>query len=495
MLFNSYAFIFAFLPVALAGFFAAARWAGAKAALGFLVAASGFFYGWWNPRYLLLIALSIAVNFVLGTSLAKTAALGPVVARRARLWLGVAFNLGLLGYYKYANFVVDTVNWTGGWRITVDRIVLPLAISFFTFQQIAFLVDAWRGKARPYRLHEYTFLVTFFPHLIAGPIVQHGDLLSQLTEKVFRPDRRNLAIGASYFVIGLFKKVVVADSIAPWVGPVYDAHGGGAGALLAWQATVAYSLQLYFDFSGYSDMAIGLARLFNFRFPVNFNSPYKATSVIDFWRRWHMSLSRFLREYLYFSLGGGRRGPVRRYTNLMLTMLLGGLWHGAGWGFVLWGGLNGLFLMVNHGFRWLRGAGESEDDAPRGHWLATEASVLLTFVAIMFSRVFFRAPDLDSALAVLKSLLGFGPEAAAVASLAPWLVLVGLWIACRVLPNSQELLAGLEPQATATTTRLSAAPAWLRWSLTPRWAAVTALLAGVALLNLDRVSAFLYFQF
>jgi alginate O-acetyltransferase complex protein AlgI len=489
VLFNSLVFICGFLPLTLLGFFGLSRMLGQRAALGFLVLASLGFYGWWNPRYLWLIALSVCVNHAVGRGLARVRA--QEGRRRLLLTVGVAFNLGLLGYYKYANFFVDTLNAVAGTHFDLERILLPLAISFFTFQQIAFIVDASRGKTAPSSFLEYCFLVAFFPHLIAGPIVQHGELLSQLRPEAFRPSARNLGLGATLFVAGLAKKVLIADPLAPWVSPVYDAGAtlGAPDMAQAWVATVAYSFQLYFDFSGYSDMATGLARMFNFTFPQNFDSPYKANNIIDFWRRWHMSLSRFLREYLYFPLGGSRRGPVRRYVNLMLTMLLGGFWHGAGPGFVVWGGLNGLYLVLNHLWHALRGEDESGARRP---WLWVELSGLATFVLVMLSRVFFRTPSLGEALEVLTGLSG--RSAAGLGTLQghmlPLALFALLWVAVRALPNTQQLLADDSP-----VTRPVQGVARLRFRLHPTWGLALAVLAVACLLSLQQVSEFLYFQF
>lgn len=489
MLFNSFVFIAGFLPLALLGFFGLARALGQRAALAWLVLASLGFYGWWNPRYLWLIALSVGVNYAAGRLLTQHRE--HAARRRLLLTLGVAFNLALLGYYKYANFFVDSLNAAAGTRFNLERIFLPLAISFFTFQQIAFIVDASRGKTGPYSFLEYCFLVTFFPHLIAGPIVQHGDLLSQLKPQAFRPSAQNLGVGVALFVAGLAKKVLVADHLAAWVGPVYDGPlaFGALGTAQAWIATVAYSFQLYFDFSGYSDMAIGLARMFNFTFPQNFDSPYKANNIIDFWRRWHMSLSRFLREYLYFSLGGNRHGRVRRHVNLMLTMLLGGFWHGAGLGFVVWGGLNGLYLVVNHLWHELRGV---QERVPQRFWLWAELSGLATFVLVMLSRVFFRAPTMDRSFEVLAGLAG--QSAAGLGTLQgqlrPLLLFALLWVAVRALPNTQQLAADYAP-----VTRPVQGVSWLRLRLQPAWAVALAVVAVLSLLSLQQVSEFLYFQF
>ena len=293
-------------------------------------------------------------NFSAGLVLSRAAA-----AHRHRLLvLAVAGDLALLGYFKYAGFLVGTADQFLGGAWPIPAIVLPLGISFFTLTQIAFLVDTARSQARDYKFTHYLLFVCYFPHLIAGPILHHKELMPQLDRAdIVRFSPRRLALGLSYFTIGLFKKTVIADALSPYVGRVFDgaAQGMAPSGAEAWGAVLAYTLQLYFDFSGYSDMAIGLARMFGVRLPLNFDSPYKAVSIIEFWRRWHMTLSRFLRDYLYIPLGGNRHGTVRRYVNLLLTMLIGGLWHGAGWNFMLWGGLHGLYLAVNHLWRALVG--------------------------------------------------------------------------------------------------------------------------------------------
>ncbi|MDW8310963.1 MAG: MBOAT family O-acyltransferase, partial [Verrucomicrobiales bacterium] len=317
MLFNSYEFIFVFLPVTLAGFFWLGHHGRARWAIGWLVLASFFFYGWWNPKYLALLGGSVLFNYSMGLALSRRVRTG---AGRALMIAGVAANLLLLGVFKYTNFLVDNFNALCGTDWQVARIIIPLGISFFTFQQIAYLVDAWRGETREYNFVDYALFVTFFPQLIAGPIVHHKEMLPQFSQRgVFRFSPRDFAIGVSIFAVGLFKKAVIADGVAGYSTPVFDLakNGGTPGFAQAWGAVLAYTLQIYFDFSGYSDMAIGLGRLFGIVLPLNFHSPYRATNIIEFWRRWHMTLSRFLRDYLYFTLGGNRRGPARRYVNLM----------------------------------------------------------------------------------------------------------------------------------------------------------------------------------
>ena len=354
MLFNSYEFIFLFLPIVLLGFHLIGKQGHHRVAIAWLVGASLFFYGWWNPAYLLLMLFSVLFNYSVGVSLSNTS--GRKLLSKTILTIGVSVNLAILGYFKYANFFVDNLNALSGTNLILNEVILPLAISFFTFQQIAYLVDAYRGKTKEYNFLHYCLFVTFFPQLIAGPIVHHKEMLPQFAkDAVYKLRSKHLAIGITIFALGLFKKVVLADGVSVYATPVFNA--AEAGVMLtffeAWGGALAYTFQLYFDFSGYSDMAIGIARMFGIRLPLNFNSPYKATSIIDFWRRWHITLSRFLRDYLYIPLGGSRKGRVRRYINLMTTMILGGLWHGAGWTFLLWGALHGFYLMINHAKRFL----------------------------------------------------------------------------------------------------------------------------------------------
>ena len=352
MLFNSEIFLFLFLPLTLLVFYLLGHFGKIKLALASLVIASLLYYGWWKPIYLPLILGSMTVNYGLGYLIQKLQRSG--ATGKATLVVGIVFNLGLLGYFKYANFFVDNLNALSGDDWKLAPILLPLAISFFTFQQIAYLVDVHQKKAQEVDLLRYALFVTFFPQLIAGPIVHHSEMMPQFANKnIGRFQLANLITGGMIFAIGLFKKVVLADNIAPYATAVFNAsaEGNSVPFVDAWTGVLAYTFQIYFDFSGYSDMAIGLGRMVGICLPLNFNSPYKATGIIDFWRRWHMTLSRFLRDYLYIPLGGNRMGPSRRYVNMITVMLLGGLWHGAGWNFVIWGALHGVYLGVNHAWR------------------------------------------------------------------------------------------------------------------------------------------------
>jgi D-alanyl-lipoteichoic acid acyltransferase DltB (MBOAT superfamily) len=408
MLFSSSEFIFVFLPLVFAGFLLARKLQWHDGGVLWLVASSLFFYGWWNPKYLILIVVLIGVNFYLARIILAAASPG---LRKMWLIAGLVLNLGTLGYFKYTNFLVQNINALAGTQFTLANIVLPLGISFFTFQKIAFLVDTYHGHVKRVRLLDYSLFVLFFPQLIAGPIVHHAEVVPQFKDigrGAVNWDR--VAVGLGLFFVGLFKKVVLADSLAAYaVNPVFGAISSGLKPVFleAWGGVLGYTLQLYFDFSGYSDMAIGAALLFGIRLPQNFNSPYKAVSIIDFWRRWHMTLSRFLRDYLYISLGGNRRGPTRRYVNLFLTMLLGGLWHGAAWTFVVWGALHGTYLIVNHGWQLARDRLRPAGSAG-GSGIGKAIGIAVTFSAVMIGWVFFRADSIHSAMALLRTMFGGG---------------------------------------------------------------------------------------
>lgn len=404
MLFNSYAFIFLFLPLVLLGFFQLGRHSHAWAA-GWVAAASLFFYGWWNPAYLGLLLASIIGNYSFGLWIAKA-----THTRRLLLIVAIAANILLLAYYKYADFFLDSIGTLTGTQFDLEQVILPLGISFFTFTQIAFLVDTYQGKVKEYNFVHYTLFVTYFPHLIAGPVLHHKEMMPQFARATtYRVNWVNVATGLLLFTLGLCKKVLWADSLAPFSTAIFDGvqHGIVTATLPtiyeAWSGALAYTLQIYFDFSGYTDMALGIALMFNIRLPVNFNSPYQSTSIIDFWRRWHITLSTFLRDYLYIPLGGNRHGKLRRYINLLTTMLLGGLWHGAGWTFVLWGALHGIFLAINHIWReWISERYLSW--VP--NWLGALTGGILTFIAVVAAWVVFRADNLEQALVILNAMFG-----------------------------------------------------------------------------------------
>jgi D-alanyl-lipoteichoic acid acyltransferase DltB (MBOAT superfamily) len=528
MLFNSYAFLFLYFPVVFAAFFAIGRHSRALAAL-WLFAASLFFYGWWNPAYVGLLIGSILFNFAVGSAISREHGRGAASRAKALLVGGVGGDLALLAYYKYANFFVANTNQLLGTGWQLPEVILPLGISFFTFTQIAFLVDAYRGEVKERNFIHYGLFVTYFPHLIAGPVLHHKEMMPQFAQPgTYRPRWENVSVGLSIFVIGLFKKTVLADGIAQYSTPVFDAAAAGQTLTLfeAWGGALAYTFQLYFDFSGYSDMAIGLSRMFGVKLPLNFHSPYKATSIVEFWRRWHITLSRFLRDYLYFALGGNRRGRVRRYLNLMVTMLLGGLWHGAGWTFLVWGGLHGVYLCVNHAWSHLADRLLPHPLLPRG--MTKLLAWLMTFVAVVIGWVFFRAASFDAAVAMLEGMAGLNgvavPNALAARLGAAWPMLAELgvtiylgggsqfiftWLWAGALltvavamPNTQQIMHRFEPVLQmhrtdeASEVRLLARlHPILCWTPNRRWAVATGTVAALGVLAMSRISEFLYFQF
>lgn len=371
-----------------------------------LLGASIVFYAWWSVPYLLLLSISISANYLLGSYILSN----KNVSNNLALRLGIIFNISLLVYYKYTNFFVDQANELFGANFTNESILLPLAISFFTFQQIAYLVDCSRGNARKSDFLNYALFVSFFPQLIAGPIVRAQEMLPQIMaiKKKANISAENLSIGVTLFVIGLFKKVILADSLAVYATPIFDGadHGAYVSSGEAWIGSLAYTFQLYFDFSGYSDMAIGLARMFGFRLPINFISPYKATSIIQFWKSWHITLSSFLQEYLYIPLGGNRHGAWRKSINLMITMFLGGIWHGAGWTFIVWGLLHGIYLVINHAWRSLTKPYLQLAHRIRPNFIYKTIVWAITFISIVVAWVVFRAHTIDGAILMLRAMFG-----------------------------------------------------------------------------------------
>lgn len=480
MLFNSYEFILLFLPVSVLGYFLLSR-SNAQTGKWWLFLASLFFYGYWNYKYVPLILSSIAVNYGVATIMQGS--------NRKRAWLiaGVTFNLVLLGYFKYVDFFIENLNRALSTDFNLTYIALPLAISFFTFQQISFLVDTYQDKVREKGLVNYLLFVTFFTQLIAGPIVHHAEMMPQFADQTKkRFNWNNVAKGVFIFIIGLSKKVIIADTFAVWATKGFDV-ATHLNLAEGWVTSLSYSLQLYFDFSGYTDMAIGGALLFNIELPLNFNSPYKALDIQDFWRRWHMTLSRFLRDYLYIPLGGNRNGTMQLYRNLFITFLLGGLWHGAAWTFVFWGALHGLAIIAH---RIWKSAGLQ---MPK--WLAW----FITFNFVNIAFVFFRAKHWADATKVLKGMAGLTgvtlPHAleAKLPMLQQWGVHFGqmlydisgsmftlVWLAlffimAVLFKNSNALGDDFNPNM--------------------RTAFVAITIGFVAFLYLNRVSEFLYFQF
>lgn len=456
MLFNSYLFIFVFLPAAFILYYGLNHLGQYKAAMAALVVLSVIFYGYNNPKYALILLASIAVNYGLHICLLKENKAG---FRRTCLVFGILFNLGLLGYFKYLGFFVENMNRVLQGRFSVPSIALPLGISFFTFQQVSFVIDSYYRRMPRYAFMEYALFVSFFPQLVAGPIVLHSEMLPQFknAEKK-RIDYENLAAGIRYFSMGLAKKVLIADSL----GRIVDAGYQDIWALDRWGAVsvmLAYTLQIYFDFSGYCDMAMGLGKFFNIDLPVNFNSPYKAADIGEFWKRWHMTLTRFFTTYLYIPLGGNRKGKFRTYLNVMIVFTVSGLWHGADWSFVLWGMLHGAAQVLH---RMMQG----KLRMPR--WLG----FLLTFGFVNVAWVFFRADSIGQAVGLFGRMLRGGSGAFPFVKFGVYLVLVAVILLAK---NSHEYVEEKE--------------------LTWKAAAVDVVLFAAAVFSLSQVSTFLYFNF
>jgi D-alanyl-lipoteichoic acid acyltransferase DltB (MBOAT superfamily) len=529
MLFNSYVFVCGFLPAVLLGFFLCGR-AGRDAALLWLIGASAVFYAWWRPLNVLLMSPSILINFGLARLLLRMRDVRPGLAR-AVLLCGVAFNICFLGYFKYHNFFLDVAGDITGTHPVLTHVILPLGISFITFQKIAFLVDVQAGRIAAFTLRDYALFVLFFPQLVAGPIVHYREMMPQFHAARGWFNAEDLAVGISLFCAGLFKKAVLADGVAVYVSPIYAAAAaGGHPALLdGWIAALGYTLQIYFDFSGYTDMALGLARLFGIVLPPNFNSPLRATNIIDFWLRWHISLTRFLTAYIYNPLtlaltrrrlAQGRAVMGRKVTwpaflwllvlPTMLTMAVSGLWHGAGYTFVIWGLMHGAFLVINHAWRQVR---------PKAAWygqVAGPGGFLLTFGAVVVAMVMFRADrpgtawriwqgmacvqgvalpqavlahagGLQPVLAGIGVRADFGSGAVLFRSLAWILALLVIALAC---PNTMQILSTYRPALGVRPE-----PGGLRWRPDPAWALFIGVVAAAGFLSLGQLSEFLYWQF
>jgi len=487
MLFNSYEYLFVFLPLTVIIYFLLNRQRYTKAATASLVLASLVFYSWWNVKYLALITCSILVNFGTGSALVNMGKERPDNrSRKYVLLFGVLFNIVLLGYYKYADFFIANLSALSGLQLGLQKVILPLGISFFTFTQIAYLVDTYKDTAREYDFLNYALFVTFFPHLLAGPIIHHKEMMPQFASvrnKVL--NYRNLSYGLFLFFIGLFKKIIIADELAPVANAGFDA-ASSLTFVEAWVTSLSYTFQLYFDFSAYTDMALGAALLFNIRLPFNFNSPYKALDIADFWRRWHMTLSRFLRDYVYIPLGGNRRGTFRTYQNLMATFLIGGLWHGAGWTFVFWGFLHGAGTLVHR--LWSR----VNVRLPRA------LAWFITFNFVNVAWIFFRARSWPDAMKVVKGMVGtngvvlsegvasklgfvqeygvtFGQLFFQYIHHNVWFLIIVLLLVSVYARNSDEMVQKFKP--------------------TWKTALFTGTAAIYALLSMNKVTEFLYFNF
>jgi alginate O-acetyltransferase complex protein AlgI len=506
MLFNTSEFIFIFLPLAVALHFLVAR-RSVTAAAAVTTLSSLAFYAYWNPPFVLLPVLSIGANFLLGRAIAAA----PEPRARRLMIVGILANLLVLGYFKYADFLL---------AILAARAphpgAVPLALSFTTFVQIAFLAHVWRHRPA-FDLARYAMFVSFFPHLIAGPIVRWNELGPQIGDRLrYRLDLNNVALGLTIFCLGLGKKVLIADRLAPHVAPVFDAAALGEPitALAAWGASFAYSAQLYFDFSGYCDMAVGLGLLFNMRLPINFAAPLRAASIIDLWRRWHITLSRFLRDFVYVPLGGSNCGPLRRSGNLIMTMVLGGLWHGANWTFIAWGAFNGVLLVLNHAWRSWRGPRAPTRSGRFAGWCAT-------FGAFALGMTMFRSADIGAVQHMLLAMLGradgpASPDHIRVAAdlysirhgylseqlVRAWLGVnwsviatlstLGALAIALLVPDTMELVDYREGEPHSDWRRSAGR---LAWRPSPAWLAVTSIVFAVAFTYFWEFNEFLYYQF
>jgi alginate O-acetyltransferase complex protein AlgI len=505
MLFNSAAFIFKFLPLALLGFAVLGRF-GRRAAIGWLAFISIVFYMAWKPAFVVLLLGSIALNFLLSRLIAAS----KTKPRVQSFWLitGIAGNLGALCYFKYLFPLLHFFTRHGWSQHEWGNVVLPLGISFFTFTQLGYLIDLRDGVAEPQSLTSYALFVTFFPHLIAGPILHHKEIMPQFAEeRQYGLNRADLSVGLTWFVMGLCKKVLIADMIAPYADAVFAAPAQQSIAT-AWIGAVTYVLQLYFDFSGYSDMAIGLARMFSIRFPFNFNSPYKAASVIEYWQRWHMTLTHYITLYLYSPialnvrrrrLDAGKAISKKATRTLegfvalvayptVVTMLLAGIWHGAGLQFILFGLIHGVCITLEHAWNLFR-----PSNGKSMHPLAHMAAVLRVSLTVVIADIFFRAPSVRGAWSLLRSMFGMNGVAhqtIAGASLLALLLLPVVWL----FPNTQEILGETaetgKSEASETLGRFG-----LRWKPNFAWALLMGATVFLVLLNMSRPSTFLYFQF
>ncbi len=493
MLFNSYEFLFFFLPITLVGYFFLNRQRLTVASNSWLLFASLFFYGWWNIVYLPLILGSILFNYTIGSLIADTDALKKqVVSKKGIFVFGIVVNVLFLGYFKYMDFFIGNVNALVRTNLPLLHIVLPLGISFFTITQIAFLVDAYEGLVEERKLLNYALFVTFFPHLLAGPILHHKEMMPQFDRtrnKVL--NYKNLSLGFFLFFVGLFKKIILADQFSVWAKAGFDT-ATTLNLLEAWVASLAYTFQLYFDFSGYSDMAIGVGLMFNIRLPINFNSPYKAVNIIDFWKRWHITLSNFITTYLYTPIVRSFRRITfaKSMVAIFIAMFISGLWHGAGWTFIIWGSLHGAALVVNHNWKKLKIR------------MPTVLAWFITFNFVNMAFVFFRAKNWHDAMKVFRGMFGLSGVTLP-RSYAKLPFLADLHV-----KFSKEWLEAVKGDAHVDTvlwtTLVSFAiilTAWNSNQLTSRFKpcwksfAFIVIVAFWALFNMSKVSEFLYFQF
>jgi alginate O-acetyltransferase complex protein AlgI len=543
MLFNSPEFLFGFAPVALAGFYLLGRYSRVSAIL-WLIIASLIFYGWWRPLNVLIIGPSILINFALACALQRLAYNENSRCAQAVLLLGIAFNVAFLGIFKYTDFIAGTINDAFGTNLILQHIILPLGISFITFQKIAFLIDVQAGRIKSFTFQDYCTFVLFFPQLIAGPIVHYREMMPQFQATSCRFGKENFAVGLTLLLFGLFKKVVLADHMAPLITPIYEHAAAGANIsfLPAWMAAIGFTLQIYFDFSGYTDMALGLARLFGIKLPANFNSPLRASSIIEFWLRWHMTLTRFLTAYIYNPMVltltrrrlakghsglGGSNTTIGAFVSLLVvptifTMFISGLWHGAGYGFVIWGLLHGTYITINHGWRLV--AMRLWRDRRRYDSFMKPAGHFVTFITVAATMIFFRASTMASAIDLVKGVFGLngfglsqdlldrlGPVTAflyrvgvvAEAGSGQDFIKTGKWICLLLvialaLPNTLQILGRYEPALGVRLSLSNFARGKLRflaWSPSVPWTIVMSAIAAVAFVSIGGPSEFLYWQF
>jgi alginate O-acetyltransferase complex protein AlgI len=520
MVFNSYEFIFAFLPAVVVVFFVLGPFSRTWA-LRWIILASLGFYAWWRPLNVLIIAPSILINFVLARLLQRLRYQGNAGIAKVVLLLGIAFNVAFLGYFKYSNFMVGAANDAFGTRFYLAKIILPLGISFITFQKIAFLIDVQAGRVEAFTLQDYCLFVLFFPQLIAGPIVHYREMMPQFQSASCRFDQDNVAVGVTLFAFGLFQKAYIADRIAPLVSPIYGqaALGTKVAFLQAWVAAIGFTLQIYFDFSGYTNMALGIARFFGIKLPPNFNSPLRATSIIDFWQRWHMTLTRFLTAYIYNPLtlwltrrrarrGAGIAGPSKSpgaflellLFPVMITMLVSGIWHGAGYTFIVWGLLHGLLITINHAWRILRPR-VWRDKSSYERFMGP-AGFVITFACVAASMVIFRAVTLKSAVDILKGVTGLHGIGLAALKSGGALRKTAFWIAfpafiALAMPNTLQILSRYEPALGWKASPRDGATVETRilWRPTLAWAVAVSIVVATGILYLGGQSEFLYWQF
>lgn len=515
MLFNSYQFILAFLPIALIGY-QLAGFIHRKAVIVWLAAVSLAFYAYWRPELLYILVSSIALNYLAAGLISRR--IPNKLSSGTWLTIAIALNISALCYFKYLFPALNVLSSFMGSSKHWADVVLPLGISFFTLTQIAFLVDLHQGIAKHQDLSSYVLFVTFFPHLIAGPILHHKEMMPQFQRTRYRLNMSDLAVGSSWFIMGLVKKVLLADHFSPIANPVFDSRTP-LSAASAWVGSLAYCLQLYFDFSGYSDMALGLARIFSINFPLNFNSPFKSSSIIDFWQRWHMTLSQYIMAYLFTPLQRWMRARRERAGKgvsrkdlatptgfatmlaapMMITLLIAGVWHGAGFQYVMYGLLHGSYLTVNHAWRIWRHKRTASPE-PSGHLLQASlvhaSSVLITFLCVMVSFVFFRSRSVGHAVSILAAMVGARRSAApfALPSLALPRIALGFLIVW-FLPNTQQILSGFKPSIQEVAWNPGEVFRRFLWKPDVGWALALGILFMTVLFEMQDPSTFLYFQF